>query len=452
MGLSSAATSTTLNEALKFCIFDLRRGQHEGEELEKILFFYPTDLPFPAQLSVIGLSEGLITFTSLKLKSAKAKASALENKNLSRLGRTGLANMEGTWRGEWDQLVLQHLWLSVIQNDHSKIYDLAYLPKDKTLGARKLTEFMERTLRQFAEKEQNMLEDGTYHMLGRDPITQNPIPCDLLWPYPGFDFRVAIGKVYPTKDAMLHGSRMSEGYIKVQVDMVEDAYKAIPVPKMTEKVEQSVPSHPVTSEPVKPKQTQEERVKERLDILKHKLNLFQGSVKRFTKCKKKNISIVAPHKMYFKEWEQWIEYEAILDLYINAKVNISFIHWWAMHLHSVVKGLSENRCVFHNPHVIESSECLRNGTGSLAFFVVCLNLRRGYTVDSSKKENNEESYYFPKMVERAFEIKLDWTMVKINRSHTIHTTVVIEPKDVAKRLIDYGFMVQQCSGRFLEHS
>ncbi|KAL4586443.1 hypothetical protein LXL04_011079 [Taraxacum kok-saghyz] len=35
------------------------------EELEKILFFHPADLPFPAQLSVIGLSEGLITFTRI---------------------------------------------------------------------------------------------------------------------------------------------------------------------------------------------------------------------------------------------------------------------------------------------------------------------------------------------------------------------------------------------------
>lgn len=60
MGLS---TATTASETLKFCIFDLRRGQHEGEELEKILFFYPADMPFSAQLSVIGLSEGLITFT-----------------------------------------------------------------------------------------------------------------------------------------------------------------------------------------------------------------------------------------------------------------------------------------------------------------------------------------------------------------------------------------------------
>lgn len=60
MGLSSASSNT---EDLQFCVFDLKRGQHEGQELDKILFFYPADLPFPSQLSVIGLSEGLITFT-----------------------------------------------------------------------------------------------------------------------------------------------------------------------------------------------------------------------------------------------------------------------------------------------------------------------------------------------------------------------------------------------------
>lgn len=63
MGLSSFNSNS---EGMKFCIFDLRRGQHEGQELDKILFFYPTDLPFPSQLSVIGLSEGLITFTKLE--------------------------------------------------------------------------------------------------------------------------------------------------------------------------------------------------------------------------------------------------------------------------------------------------------------------------------------------------------------------------------------------------
>ncbi|KAH7516244.1 vacuolar fusion protein CCZ1 homolog B isoform X2 [Ziziphus jujuba] len=63
MGLSSNMTTTA--EGVQFCIFDLRRGQHEGQELDKILFFFPADLPFSTQLSVIGLSEGLITFTRI---------------------------------------------------------------------------------------------------------------------------------------------------------------------------------------------------------------------------------------------------------------------------------------------------------------------------------------------------------------------------------------------------
>ncbi|XP_050234530.1 vacuolar fusion protein CCZ1 homolog B-like isoform X2 [Mercurialis annua] len=62
MGLASANTAS---EGMQLCIFDLKRGQFEGQELDKILFFFPADLPFSAQLSVIGLSEGLITFTRI---------------------------------------------------------------------------------------------------------------------------------------------------------------------------------------------------------------------------------------------------------------------------------------------------------------------------------------------------------------------------------------------------
>ncbi|CAA2992034.1 Vacuolar fusion protein CCZ1 homolog [Olea europaea subsp. europaea] len=62
MGLSSGSNAS---EAVKLCVFDLRRGQNEGQELDKILFFYPADLPFSTQLSVTGLSEGLITFTRI---------------------------------------------------------------------------------------------------------------------------------------------------------------------------------------------------------------------------------------------------------------------------------------------------------------------------------------------------------------------------------------------------
>ncbi|KAL6552166.1 Vacuolar fusion protein CCZ1 A [Orobanche gracilis] len=62
MGLTSGNDA---GDAIKLCVFDLRRGQTEGQELDKILFFYPADLPLSTQLSVIGLSEGLITFTRI---------------------------------------------------------------------------------------------------------------------------------------------------------------------------------------------------------------------------------------------------------------------------------------------------------------------------------------------------------------------------------------------------
>ncbi|CAA6664771.1 unnamed protein product [Spirodela intermedia] len=62
MGLSSG---TIVNEGVQFCVFDLKRGQHEGEEVDKILYFFPFDCPYSVQLSVIGLSEGLITFTRI---------------------------------------------------------------------------------------------------------------------------------------------------------------------------------------------------------------------------------------------------------------------------------------------------------------------------------------------------------------------------------------------------
>ncbi|XP_010540165.1 PREDICTED: vacuolar fusion protein CCZ1 homolog [Tarenaya hassleriana] len=62
MGMASMSSPS---ESFRLCVFDLRRGQTEGQELDKILFFYPPDLLFSSQLSVIGLSEGLITFTRL---------------------------------------------------------------------------------------------------------------------------------------------------------------------------------------------------------------------------------------------------------------------------------------------------------------------------------------------------------------------------------------------------
>ncbi|KAH7352599.1 hypothetical protein KP509_19G053500 [Ceratopteris richardii] len=54
-----------LDTSVQLCIFDTSRGQSDGQELDKILFFYPSESPFSAQLSLIGLGEGIITFTKM---------------------------------------------------------------------------------------------------------------------------------------------------------------------------------------------------------------------------------------------------------------------------------------------------------------------------------------------------------------------------------------------------
>ncbi|KAF8094527.1 hypothetical protein N665_0360s0030 [Sinapis alba] len=59
------ASMSSGDESLRLCVFDLKRGQTEGHELDKILFFHPPELDVSTQLSVTGLSEGLITFTRL---------------------------------------------------------------------------------------------------------------------------------------------------------------------------------------------------------------------------------------------------------------------------------------------------------------------------------------------------------------------------------------------------
>ncbi|KAK3121746.1 hypothetical protein QOZ80_8BG0660250 [Eleusine coracana subsp. coracana] len=58
-------TSTASGDGTQLCVFDLRRGQQEGQELDKILFFHPADCPILLQLSVIGLCEGIVTFTRI---------------------------------------------------------------------------------------------------------------------------------------------------------------------------------------------------------------------------------------------------------------------------------------------------------------------------------------------------------------------------------------------------
>ena len=45
----------------QLCIFDERRGEQEGQEQDKILGYYPAQVPLQEQGSVVGLAQALLT-------------------------------------------------------------------------------------------------------------------------------------------------------------------------------------------------------------------------------------------------------------------------------------------------------------------------------------------------------------------------------------------------------
>ncbi|CAI5986469.1 unnamed protein product, partial [Closterium sp. NIES-65] len=51
--------------AVRVCVFDSRRGKREGEEAEKLLFFFPPATPPSEQVALLGLWEGLLAFTRI---------------------------------------------------------------------------------------------------------------------------------------------------------------------------------------------------------------------------------------------------------------------------------------------------------------------------------------------------------------------------------------------------
>lgn len=47
---------------LQLCLFDARRGDREGEEHDKLLGYYPTDVPTVEQCHIVGLVQASQTF------------------------------------------------------------------------------------------------------------------------------------------------------------------------------------------------------------------------------------------------------------------------------------------------------------------------------------------------------------------------------------------------------
>ncbi|CAI9279335.1 unnamed protein product [Lactuca saligna] len=60
--------------------------------------------------------------------------------------------------------------------------------------------------------------------------------CDLVLPYGAMNQKCARGIVFPYNDGLIHSLPLRENHLKVMVDNIDERYKGIPIPVMTNEV------------------------------------------------------------------------------------------------------------------------------------------------------------------------------------------------------------------------
>ncbi|GJU84076.1 hypothetical protein Tco_1291622 [Tanacetum coccineum] len=105
-------------------------------------------------------------------KSAKAKASANQNKDPARVGRSGYIGKEAQWEEDMAELIKEYPDLEGLQCVRSVKHVLGRLVPNKETGKKELTEAHRLRLKQLARKEHEMIADGTIHIAGQDPLTR----------------------------------------------------------------------------------------------------------------------------------------------------------------------------------------------------------------------------------------------------------------------------------------
>ncbi|GJY78801.1 hypothetical protein Tco_0484602 [Tanacetum coccineum] len=227
-------------------------------------------------------------------KSEKAKQSALKNKDRARVGRWGYSGLRAYWRTNKDALVEVFPKVGALQSERAILHVLGRLRRNKNTGLKELTSDVQERLNKLVLKERQMkadvgfkkalgsvggkrkkkvtiedLEGMRAHMMkeelvvqGNNTTLQGPSighsdghstghstgvsaesvdtfdeieECELMFVHFGTECRVAKGVIYPS-NGMLHGKPMDPGFLKIQVDTVDDGWDEVIVPKPTDEV------------------------------------------------------------------------------------------------------------------------------------------------------------------------------------------------------------------------
>ncbi|KAI3754325.1 hypothetical protein L1987_54107 [Smallanthus sonchifolius] len=150
-----------------------------------------------------------------KAQSQKARMSAAKNINPTRIGCWGYSGLEIVFESRWNQLVKSYPELDVVQDDGFKT-------KKKQSRAGESTTATSPSI------------CGSSRVSGSSCNNLTDIEsvekCDLLWPYdPATPLVLGKGLVHFTTERTLHGRSMKYGFVKVQVDKVEEGCTQMPL-------------------------------------------------------------------------------------------------------------------------------------------------------------------------------------------------------------------------------
>ncbi|KAK9049252.1 hypothetical protein SSX86_011938 [Deinandra increscens subsp. villosa] len=154
-----------------------------------------------------------------------------------------------------------------------------------------------------------------------------------------------------------------------------------------------------------------------------------------------SIEIDSPVGMYPEICNEYLEYEGVLQLLANGKVDISIVHWCEMYLYELSESRSKtykSRCAFFNTVLITGEECnssfanvqehilsvyakhidksyflapFLNGE-HWSLFIVSPTQQEGYILDSMMGMKNKYDYPITKVIEESFGDNINWQMVK----------------------------------------
>ncbi|MFS7911923.1 hypothetical protein Hanom_Chr02g00123741 [Helianthus anomalus] len=104
-------------------------------------------------------------------KSAKARASALENKHLHRTGRTGYRGLKDNFDGRWKQLAESNSSVKKLQHQRSQLWVAGRASRNKQTGLCEVNDIQEK-VDALGHAESEMKADGTYYQGREDPLTR----------------------------------------------------------------------------------------------------------------------------------------------------------------------------------------------------------------------------------------------------------------------------------------